>query len=380
MQEKKLTLIFNHFEQEHLGKDVFLVPYYLKKDKGYEVTIVYPFSETNKHFPSVIKGVKLHPLKFRGNKTSNIFYRELNFILYLILNAKKIDVLMRFHHTQQTSVMAWIYKLLNPKGKVYVKADMNTQQNTYPPLSRNGIKKGLEKIIYNMFIRHVDIISCETSTVYNMLQDSDLSYFAFKNKLVLMPNGFDEEYLNELNIKEKRFENKENLIITVGRLGSVEKNTELFLHSLEDVDLKSWKVYFIGPIENSFDERINQFFKKYPEKKNQIIFTGPIDDKKELWEYYNKAKVFVLTSRWESYALVLNEAKRFRNFLISTEVGAFTDLSENGKYGISFEQNPPTQLSMLLQKTVDGELNINAYDNFDASEMSWSKMIEKIKL
>ena len=45
MQKNKLTLVFNHFEQEHLGKDVFLVPYYFKQNKGYEVTIVYPLTE-----------------------------------------------------------------------------------------------------------------------------------------------------------------------------------------------------------------------------------------------------------------------------------------------------------------------------------------------
>ena len=195
-----------------------------------------------------------------------------------------------------------------------------------------------------------------------------------------MPNGFNEEYLHELDFKELKFEEKENIIITVGRLGSVQKNTELFLQSLENVNLNNWKVYFIGPIENAFKEKIDLFFKSNPQKKEQIIFTGSIADKKELWEYYNKAKVFVLTSRWESYALVLNEAKRFRNFLISTDVGAFADLSENGKYGVSFDQNSPTQLSSLLQKVVDGELNINTYNNFDPSTMSWSKMIEKIEL
>ena len=43
-----LTLIFRCFEEVHLGKDVFLVPYYLGKRLGYEVTIVYPLTGTNK--------------------------------------------------------------------------------------------------------------------------------------------------------------------------------------------------------------------------------------------------------------------------------------------------------------------------------------------
>ena len=56
---KQLTLIFNHFETEHLGKDVFLVPLYLGKQLGYDVTIVYPLTETNKDFPLQIWGYSL---------------------------------------------------------------------------------------------------------------------------------------------------------------------------------------------------------------------------------------------------------------------------------------------------------------------------------
>ena len=78
---------------------------------------------------------------------------------------------------------------------------------------------------------------------------------------------------------------------------------------INDLDLKNWKVYLIGPIHPDFQIKIDTFYQQYPDKKNQVIFTGAIYNKKELWSYYNKAKVFVLTSRWESYALVLNEAK-----------------------------------------------------------------------
>ncbi|MCS2392464.1 glycosyltransferase [Bacteroides fragilis] len=75
-----------------------------------------------------------------------------------------------------------------------------------------------------------------------------------------------------------------------------------------------------------------------------------MNDKRTLWEYYNRSKVFVLTSRCESYGLVLNEAKRFRNFIVSTNVGAFEDLVESGKYGCEIPQDNADYLTHVLEK------------------------------
>ncbi|WP_303812494.1 hypothetical protein, partial [Apibacter mensalis] len=99
MESKNLTLVFAHFEKEHLGKDVFLVPYYLGKELSYEVTIVYQKTKTNNLFKNnTYKGVKLRSLIniFKLNKLQNISF-FLSSLLYVIKNGKKIDLLMTFH-------------------------------------------------------------------------------------------------------------------------------------------------------------------------------------------------------------------------------------------------------------------------------------------
>lgn len=78
---------------------------------------------------------------------------------------------------------------------------------------------------------------------------------------------------------------------------------------------------------------------------------GPIYDKKSLWEFYNRAKVFILTSRFEGYPLVLTEAKRFRNYIVSTELDASEDLLENGKYGCLIAQENYKELALFCQKS-----------------------------
>ena len=198
-------------------------------------------------------------------------------------------------------------------------------------------------------------------------------------KLILVPNGFDENKLNSYNITERLFSSKENLIITVGRLGSLPKNTNMILKALEKVDLKSWKFCLIGPIEKEFQQEIDLFYKKNPTKKHDVIFIGNIIEKKDLWEWYNRAKVFVFTSRWESYGLVLNEAKRFRNYLLSTDVGAFKDLYENGKYGRIVNQDDAEDLTNILQEIVNGDIDINVYgDEFSPTSLSYIQQVKKI--
>lgn len=149
---------------------------------------------------------------------------------------------------------------------------------------------------------------------------------------------------------------------------------------MECIDLGEWTVCLIGPIEKSFQPHIDTFFERHPEKKNKIIFTGPVYDKKELWEYYNRAKVFVLTSSWESYGLVLNEAKRFRNYLVSTPVGAFADLADGDKYGRSIQIDDDSALSGILSDIIQNKIDIDVYQNLDTTYLSWENMLKRLAL
>ena len=193
-----------------------------------------------------------------------------------------------------------------------------------------------------------------------------------------MPNSFDEAYLNLLGIIERPYSEKENLMITVGRLGTHQKNTEMLLKALEDIDLKKWKFILIGPIEANFNQAIEVFFQKYPQKREQINFVGKINNKKNLWEWYNKAKVFISTSRWESYGLVLNEAKRFKNYMVCTRTGAAEDLIGQEEYGSFIAQEDSAGLNNILSQIVNGQINTDVYQNYDSQQLSYKKNIKTL--
>lgn len=372
---KQLTLIFNHFEVEHLGKDVFLAPFYLGHNLGYNVTIVYPLTETNKDFPKEIRGVKLVPIRLKKRLSWFPFWRTWNFYIYLLRNSYSVDVLMRFHLSIHTLLMTIIYKTIHPKGVVYVKMDINPNFLLKEKFFKvTGFKSWVKKLLYHIYTRKLDICSCETSLAYEYLKKMQNHHplYNLGNKLLLVPNGFDEELLASFHMNERAFREKEKMMITVGRLGTYPKNTEMLLDALEKVDLVDWNFYLIGPIEKSFEARIENFYRKNPNKRDNVIFTGPIFNKKQLWEYYNRAKVFVLTSRYEGSPIVFPEARRFQNYIISTDVGAFSDITENGKYGVSINQEDVPDLVDKMNRVISNKINIDVYGaNFDTVSLSW---------
>ena len=368
-----MTLIINHpWDEIFEGKDVFLVPYYIGKVYHYDVKIVFPSNKIPER--KSLRGIELHPVLYSKNLPQDYIF-GFKLMKYLCNNARKIDLFMRFHATITTAIMIILYKMLNKHGIAYLKLD-NSGFLDFE--YKRNLKSVVRKFLYTRMFTVVDCISCETKYGFEKFSEG-LSGVDVQSKLCYVPNGFDEEYLERLNMREYSYGEKENLIITVGRLGTFQKNTEMFLSALKSVDLKSWKVCLIGPVEESFQAVIEHFFEEHPEKKENIVFVGGIFDKKELWGYYNRAKVFVLTSRCESYALVLNEATRFKNYLVSTDVGAFNDLSENGKYGTAISKDSEKELSDVLNNIINGEINIDVYRNDIAEQLSWENMVKKIK-
>lgn len=377
MTKKNILLLFNHFEQEHLGKDVFLAPYYLALKNDAQLTIVYKQTKTNKNFPKKYKGVFLKPISAdTGIGRLNNPYWIFKSLLYLLWNSKRFDVLICFHLFFRTFLHTCLYKMLNSEGRIYVKLDI-------PDFIINKIKEREKSIFWNKCYHKcakvVDYFSVETSSSFDLMRNLAI-FKKYSDKFIFMPNGFDSLGAEELKISPLPFEEKENIMITVGRIGTQQKNTQMFLKALAKfTPQKKWKIFFVGPVEQNFMCEIKEFYAKNPETEKYVFFLGSITDKTKLWSLYAKSKVFVLTSTWESYGLVLNEARYFKNFIISTDVGAAKDITE-GKYGCIIG-NSHLDLLKTLEEIDTGVLDINVYNNdSDNESITWKTMIQRIPL
>lgn len=372
-RKKNITLLFD-LEEEHLGKDVFLVPFYLGKVLNATVNIAYSRTDTNKGILKQWRGIHLIPLGKKGRGPWHLFY--------LLRRAWRIDVLMLFHFSYTTLILGLVYKLLCPRGKLYIKGDGLAIVASDERLRESHSWKA--KIVWHLFkllFLKVDLVSIEGVLDFNRLCQSVFGV-NIQRKLSLMPNGFDDEALQELNIHVRGLSQKENIFLTVGRLGAFLKNTEMLLGAVEQVNLKGWKVVLVGPIEqkeSDFQAYIDAFFQRNPHLQESVIFTGAIYDKQELWEWHNRSKVFVFPSRFESFGIVLMDAFRFNDYILSTRVG-FAEQAVGYGYGELMEQENVEGLSKRLQDIVDGTtclLEQNLPDERIHEQFTWMHLVQE---
>ena len=113
-KKKQLVLVFHELTMEHLGKDVFLVPYYLGKELAVDVKICYPRRKNNVNLPSEYRGVKLEPF-FCPNTKGLKYYYPLFAIIWILRHFKEIDMLMLFHFFYRTMLITSVFRLLNKR-------------------------------------------------------------------------------------------------------------------------------------------------------------------------------------------------------------------------------------------------------------------------
>ncbi|WP_066315244.1 glycosyltransferase family 4 protein [Bacillus sp. FJAT-29814] len=401
MHKERLVLLFDieWFERVHLFKDVGMIPAYFSKLYDFDSTIV--FYEHEKNHALKQKECDINLIRIKKNGANKVKWLR-NFVspmsLYLIRNAKNIDVLMLFHLKKENYYYRFLYKIFNPKGKVYLKLDKDEtgvkglekykkeEQKSLNVFNyKDGFVAYLKTIKRKISLKRIqnelskfELISVETKNAYDRLRK------VFGNKVsenfILIPNGFPDE--NESLEYVKDFKDKENIIITVGRIGTEQKNNEMLLKAAERLRFNDWKIYFIGPIEKHFEKYIHDFYNHNPELKDKVIFTGNVNEKSKLYEWYARSKVFCLTSRYEGFPLVFPEAIYFGDYIVSTKVGADEDITKGGVLGKRINQDDIDSLAKTLQDIIDNKIDIGKkYDevvNFSRENFVWDKILEKI--
>ena len=113
------------------------------------------------------------------------------------------------------------------------------------------------------------------------------------------PNTFVSRPFNDTIVKE-------NIVVYVGRLDNPQKNLFDFIRVWKEFYKanEDWKAFVIGDGEHK--ETIKKFAEK--QKAKNLIFLG---NKKDVEEYYRKAKIICLTSNYEGWGMVLTEAQAY---------------------------------------------------------------------
>jgi hypothetical protein len=111
----------------------------------------------------------------------------------------------------------YVYKEHNPSGKVYLKMDMN----------RFWLSRLQSAHYFGKLIQLCDLISAESGNLYELINQR------FPFKVELIPNGYYETFTSG----PLCYSDKENIILTAGRLGTFQKQTDILLRAFLDADI-----------------------------------------------------------------------------------------------------------------------------------------------
>lgn len=320
MKKKRVYLLEPTLMDSQITKDVGMIPYILQRYYNYETTFaVYKPKNKEINLPSLHlfdESINIDPIdpsfdyqienRIETAYGKNNIDFEQDMIRYVKNKANQIDILFIFGFYKHLYNVVKEYKKLNPDGIVYLKLDANI----------NWVNNTEMTDEFSEFLKNCDLVTCEAFIDYINLKWPVPVYY--------IPNGF---YFSNSYRMEKlvSYEEKENIIITVGRNGIREKATDVLLQSFLKAHLdmnEKWKLVIIGGIEPAFNEYIVNFFTDYPFLQEFIYFTGPILDKDVLNSWYKKAKIFALPSIVEASCHALSEAKAHGCYLLVSDVSS----------------------------------------------------------
>ena len=324
-------------------------------DYGYSVC----FLSTSKGSKELINGITQYYLPNGANfiDTENIlFFRNL-------VEERKISIIIN-QMGFSSSKIKFIKKNISSVIKVFtvhhncVKCLNDQYHNIYAPTLKS---KGLLKIFDNRvgwyFLRKIhkiryakaikEVVNLSDKVV--LLSDKfipEINYYLpnFKSsKIIAIPNPNPFSYKKVAN-----FDEKENILLFVGRLERVQKRVDRLVKIWKELYYKfpDWEFHIVG--NGSMKNELDKIIK---ENKVQNIFLHGFNDP---IPFYNKAKIFCLTSDFEGYGMVLVESQTYGVVPITNK--SFSSINEiivNNETGIiinGFNLNTYVEKLQILMK------------------------------
>ncbi len=306
-----------------LTKDCGIIPYLLYKNHHCDVFMLGAKMEEYPYLNSYVKGLKMEYLS-TGSEEEKIEYIQ--------KHASEIDALLLRGAYPCNFIVARVYKKINPEGKICLGLDANSFW--------------MDQILWKeenflAFMNCCDIITAAGRTIQNYLNEK------WSWKIEYIPNGY---YPFGYSYKKPVFEKKKNIILTVGRLGTAQKATEVLMEAFAFIaeEIPDFQLRLVGSIEKTFEGYIENYWKRYPQLKRRVIFVGMIQDKEELAKEYWRAKIFALPSRVEGVANVIAEALSAGCVTAVTKIDEWQDATDTGRCGMVAEIDDTIGFSKIL--------------------------------
>lgn len=345
--------VFPNYQDFHFFKDPGQIPYRFSK-LGWDASVVcYDKGQDLRQTRRYLKVIK---------RPGQLCWRRFNLgiVFYLVINARKIDVLHVFHLAWSSLVFIWFYKLFNSNGFAYLKLDdcvfsgdqpweIDREESRDVKSDRRGLKRNLKnRISRKYFIGKVDLWSIEDEYSREVYEER---HPFMKGRIIVVYNGHSVDLagLPESLSSDK----KEDIILTVGRIGTFQKATDVLLEAFATVARKSsYNLHLAGEVVPEFTDYIEKYVRENPDLKERIFFHGALG-REALYTLYSRSRIFCLPSRFDSLPNVLPEAMFFRNAIVTTSAVSLKYHIDKYGVGLAVTKDDSRALADALLKIIN---------------------------
>ncbi len=322
------------WSNQQLTKNCGIVPYLFHKRFGFHAVMAGARTEDSYPYIKYVEGMDVEFLP-DGELSTKLDY----------INAHATDMDLLILHGYYPNYLEIVkrYRSLRADGKIYMELDINLQAADRTPWRSDKV---------DTVLGACDVIGASCRSMQR--------YMSRKTpyRIEYIPNGFYD--FDGVGFAPD-FAEKENIILTVGRLGTHQKNNELLLEAFAAVadDMPGWTLRLVGRIEEGFNPYIEDYFLRYPMLKNRVIFTGIITDRSTMAKEYRRAKIFALTSRMEGGTPnVIAEALSAGDYIVTSDIDASGEAVDNGRCGDVFPVENKRKLMEILLRLSRNEKRI----------------------
>lgn len=173
-------------------------------------------------------------------------------------------------------------------------------------------------------------------------------------RVVTIPNGIDIDRIRDLAVQPSAEDDNiintdDFLIVSVGRL-SWQKGHDTLLHALARLRTRGWRLILLG--EGEEHAPLEKLARQLA-ISDRVHFLGW---RKNPYFWMHKSDVFVLSSRWEGWPLVLLEALALGLPIVATDCpGATRRIVDGGRFGKLVPKDEPAALSAALDELLGSE-------------------------
>lgn len=247
-------------------------------EKLYKMTIISIFSDNfQETFFEINKQIKIvhlnHPNNF-SNFSKVFWYKKMIELAREAVIENKIDILIG---------SSYVHNILLPiitRNSFIKTIGCEHEVYNFPP-------KWAKKLRKNVYLRLNQVV---------VLNKTEYSYYGSLSNITVIPNSLSF-------VSEKKSNLNKKTIIAVGRL-THQKGFDVLIEIMQLVliNYPDWKLNIFGDGE---DYNILQLLIDNQNLGNNIKLCGAV---KNISEQYLKSSIFALSSRWESFGLVIIEA------------------------------------------------------------------------